>query len=1046
MNKKILLLLLFFAGLANAQVLTFADPIFKNMLVNGGDNNFTAYSNNVRIYRIDTNFDNQIQVSEAALIDKLWIEGLNAYAVTNIQGIEGFSNLTELGFIGISTPTISLSGMQNLKSLSFTSPVLTEATISGMPNLENVGLSDNPLLTALSVSNCASLDFIIAQRNAVLSNFTTSNLATIENIYVNDNQISTLNLTSCPNLQYFNANNNALASVNVSGLTSLLAFSIENNPDLTTINASGCTLLNLHPSNFSDKENLQTLDFSNCSSLQMLIINDSSLSSLNLSGCTTLTQLDIKNNALANLNLSGCSALLNLECSNNQLTSLNMSSCQGIQNLLLANNQITALDLTGCTNLSSVNLDRNQISSLNLSGYNRLEYFSMQDNPTVTLNLSGCSVLAYVSLNNTQVVTADFSNCPILPSLNINSAVIASLDVHGSNALESLSISSSEPENAPITTLNLSGHANLRQLFCTYTNLTNVNIDGCTGLVDLFCAYGPIANLDFSDSPNIANLNLAYTRFTTIDVSNLLSLQSLSVSGNNILKSVFAKNGRSELLFFNNQNVALEFVCQDEDNVEELQLQLQNFGLENVVVNSYCSFTPGGNYNTIAGTISFDSNNNSGCDADDAKQPNVRIDINDGTQEAATFTDANGNYKFFTGAGSFSLMPRIENPGLFVISPATATIPFANSNNNTATQNFCITALGSQADVEIVIAPIWPAKPGFMAWYQIVIKNKGNQTANGSFNFTYNQNILHYAMATLAPNSQSAGMMSWNYANLLPFENRSFYIGLNVNSPTQVPPANLGDILNFTATINPIVGDFNPLDNQFLFSQEVVGSFDPNDITCMQGENVSPNAIGEYLHYIVNFENTGTAAAENVVVKVIVDDTKYDIHSLQLLNTSHAARAVINGNRAEFIFAGIDLGAAGDPPVNGHGNVLFKIKTLGTLSAGETVAKTASIFFDYNAPIDTNLAMTTFQVLSNPEFEIDPSIVIYPNPTRDIITINCNSSLKSIELFDVQGRILQTSIENGTNAKLDISGKSNGIYFVRITTENGIKVSKLVKE
>jgi len=1045
MNKKILLLLLLFTATVNAQVLNFADTSLKAMLVNGGDANFMAYSNNIRIFTIDTNGDREIQVSEAAVIDKLWIEGDNAYAVTNLQGIEGFSNVTELGFNGISTPTINLSGMPNLQYLFTVSPTLTSITISGMSGLKTLSLSDNAMLSSLTISNCATLETLIAQHNPVLSSLNLNNLSSAKQFFIEDNQITSLNLTGCPNLESFNANNNELTTINVSGLASLVSFLIEENPDLTTINASGCTLLNLHPQNFIAKENLQTLDFSNCSSQQTFIINNTSLHSLNISGCSGLQQLDIKDNALTSLNLSGCTALMNLDCTNNQLTSLNMSFCPALQNLVITNNRIAALNLTGCTNLSSAVLNTNQIPAINLSGYNRLEYFSLEDNPTATLNFSGCNALFYTNFNNTQVVSADFSNCPILTRLSFNSTAMSSLNVQGSNALESITINGSEPQYAPITTLNLSGHANLRQLICNYTNLTNVNLDGCSGLVDLFCGYSPLASLDFSDSPNIANLNLAYTRLTSIDVSNLLSLQTLSASGNNLLKSIFAKNGHSEILFLNSQNAALEFVCQDDADVENTQLRLQNIGLSNVVVNSYCSFTPGGNYNTITGTISFDGNNN-GCDATDSKQPNLRIDLNDGTEEAATFTNANGIYKFYTGAGSFNLTPRIENPSLFAVSPSTATIPFATNNSNLVTQNFCITAVGNHADVEIVIAPIWPAKPGFMAWYQIVIKNKGNQTVNGSFNFTYNQNLLHYALATLAPNSQSAGMMSWNYANLLPFENRSYYVGLNVNSPTQVPPANLGDVLNFTATINPIVGDFSPLDNQFIFNQEVVGSFDPNDITCMEGESASPDAIGNYLHYIVNFENTGTAPAENIVVKVIIDETKYDINSLQLLNTSHSSRTIIKGNVAEIIFEGIHLGVAGDPPVNGHGNVLFKIKTLGTLVNGDTAGKTASIFFDYNAPIDTNLAATTFESLSAPGFETDSSIAVYPNPAKDFVTVNGKNSLKSIELFDIQGRILQTVIENKKTTTIDLSGKASGVYFLRITSEKGIMVSKLIKE
>ena len=68
------------------------------------------------------------------------------------------------------------------------------------------------------------------------------------------------------------------------------------------------------------------------------------------------------------------------------------------------------------------------------------------------------------------------------------------------------------------------------------------------------------------------------------------------------------------------------------------------------------------------------------------------------------------------------------------------------------------------------------------------------------------------------------------------------------------------------------------------------------------------------------------------------------------------------------------------------------------------------------------------------------------NPTKGNIKIDADHTIKSIDLYDVQGRILQTSIENTTTAKLDIANKANGIYFVKITTERGTNIEKVVKE
>ncbi len=137
----------------------------------------------------------------------------------------------------------------------------------------------------------------------------------------------------------------------------------------------------------------------------------------------------------------------------------------------------------------------------------------------------------------------------------------------------------------------------------------------------------------------------------------------------------------------------------------------------------------------------------------------------------------------------------------------------------------------------------------------------------------------------------------------------------------------------------------------------MVNSYDPNDKICLEGEIEAPSKIGEYLHYIINFENVGSADAVNIVVKDVIDVTKFDEKTLQILDSSHPVRAKINSNIAEFIFEGINL------QHGGHGNILLKIKTRDNLVVGDVVTNKADIFFDYNLPITTNLASTTFQAL-----------------------------------------------------------------------------------
>jgi uncharacterized repeat protein (TIGR01451 family) len=300
--------------------------------------------------------------------------------------------------------------------------------------------------------------------------------------------------------------------------------------------------------------------------------------------------------------------------------------------------------------------------------------------------------------------------------------------------------------------------------------------------------------------------------------------------------------------------------------------------------------------------------------------------------------------------------------------------------------------------------------------------------------------VLDFLNSQIAPDAQSTGSLVWNYTDLLPFESRNFYINWQVNSPTDTPPVQIGDILDFTATINPVATDEVPADNVYLLHQTVADSFSFNNISCLEGSVVAPSEIGNYLHYAINFENTGTAAAENIVVRTVIDPAQFDLGSLQLISSSLATDTRITGNVVEFIFSHVNL------DIGGHGHILLKIKTNSSLVEGDSVTRRADVFFDYNAPVDTGLVTTVFQNLSDTGFEIDASIAVSPNPASGSVWVKAENAIKSIELYDAQGRILSTSIVNDKESKINIAQQATGIYFVKVITVKGLKVQKLVKE
>lgn len=75
----------------------------------------------------------------------------------------------------------------------------------------------------------------------------------------------------------------------------------------------------------------------------------------------------------------------------------------------------------------------------------------------------------------------------------------------------------------------------------------------------------------------------------------------------------------------------------------------------------------------------------------------------------------------------------------------------------------------------------------------------------------------------------------------------------------------------------------------------------------------------------------------------------------------------------------------------------------------------------------------------------DSDILIYPNPTKDIVNIKLlDCKIKNCELFDLNGRKIKQI--NVSNLKFNISDVHKGTYFVRIYTDKGYSIKKIIKE
>jgi hypothetical protein len=293
---------------------------------------------------------------------------------------------------------------------------------------------------------------------------------------------------------------------------------------------------------------------------------------------------------------------------------------------------------------------------------------------------------------------------------------------------------------------------------------------------------------------------------------------------------------------------------------------------------------------------------------------------------------------------------------------------------------------------------------------------------------------------------QTNGNLSWIFSNLKPFETREITFRLNLNSPVEIPALNNGDILKFVAKIASQNTDETPIDNTFTLNQTVVGSYDPNDKTCLEGDIITPDLIGEYVHYMIRFENTGTYYAENIVVKDIIDLNKLDISTLIPTSSSHSfVTKISEGNKVEFIFENINLPF---DDANNDGYIAFKIKTKSTLKVGDTFTNDANIYFDYNFPILTNKATSTFSAaLSTKDFDFLKYFILYPNPSHQNLNIskNENIEIKTFEIYDVLGQLVIVVPNANSVSSIDISKLRAGSYFIKVKSDKGDSSMKFIK-
>lgn len=236
--KKTILLFIFLLPLfgSHAQTIYFPDAEFKTKLLSSSVTSDIAKDSEGNSIAIDANGNNEIEYSEALQVFELEIVyydyGPN---VTDIDGIQFFTNLQRLHLSNTKITTLDATPFQNLTDLNcFRNMQLNNLIVSGLQQLEALSVGGCNF-SALDVSGLVNLKYFSCEFNN-LNTLDFSGCFNLEHFICSGNNLQQLNFTGFHNLKYINCyNNNQLTTVNLSGNSELNGLYCYNNNNLNTI-------------------------------------------------------------------------------------------------------------------------------------------------------------------------------------------------------------------------------------------------------------------------------------------------------------------------------------------------------------------------------------------------------------------------------------------------------------------------------------------------------------------------------------------------------------------------------------------------------------------------------------------------------------------------------------------------------------------------------------------------------------------------------------------------------------------------------------------
>ncbi|HRF99620.1 MAG TPA: T9SS type A sorting domain-containing protein [Bacteroidia bacterium] len=457
----------------------------------------------------------------------------------------------------------------------------------------------------------------------------------------------------------------------------------------------------------------------------------------------------------------------------------------------------------------------------------------------------------------------------------------------------------------------------------------------------------------------------------------------------------------------------------------------------------------GTNCGSVNGNVFIDNNSDCVKNTGDNNLTNGFVIANPGNHYG--YTNNNGDY-FINNLpyGTYSLS--IGNIYSGLIPSCTTTINTTinsgqpNSFNNNLSAGFNST---TQPDIRVTS---WGngIVPGFNGYMNYTLNNLNNVNGSGILKATLPSAFIpDITLVTPSTYTLSGDTVMWTFTNLNYTNNPYASFIVQFTTPISTP---LGSIFTSCAYAQTSTTDFNPINNTYCYYRTVTGSFDPNDKT--------PNPVGvgstgdiaasvTDLTYLIRFQNTGNGPAVNIVVKDTLSPN-VDVNTFEMLGSSHNYNIeILPGNILKWKFNNIMLPDSNSNEPASHGYIQYRVKRNPVYEPGTQIKNTAYIYFDFNEPVVTNTAINTIAYVTDikSSSSINDGWNVYPNPSTGALYIVNSSSVmetSQVQVLNAIGQVVLEETITSNYKNIDLSKLNNGVYFVKISSENNSIVKRVV--